>query len=73
METINIETSWHKANDNIAMTYKQLEFISDLRNEENCPEWPFGSSTNAMRSLTKFAASEIIDALKSGNKIVFNQ
>lgn len=73
METINIKTSWHKLNDSIAMTYRQLEFISDLRNEENCPEWPFNSSSNAMRSLTKYDASEIIDALKSGNKVVFDQ
>ena len=73
MKTINIKTSWHKVNDKIAMTYKQLNYINELRDQDNCPEWPFVSSTNAMRSLTKFNASEIIDAFKSGNKIIFNQ
>lgn len=73
MNTVNVQTTWHKVNDKIAMTYEQLKYISDLRNEENCAEWPFNSSTNAMRSLTKFDASEIIEELKNGNKIVFNQ
>lgn len=71
METISITPGWHKATDPFAMTYKQLELISSLLNEENCPEWPFRSGTNAMRSLTKADASAIIDALKDGKKIVF--
>lgn len=73
MKTVKIETGWHKATDKVAMTYAQLEYISKLRNKENLPEWPFRSSTNAMRSLTKYDASEIIDALKSGKKVMFNQ
>lgn len=71
MKTITIKTGWHKANDKLAATYKQLDYIHDLRNEENCPDWPFSSTTNAMRSLTKSDASEIIDALRNGDKIVF--
>jgi hypothetical protein len=71
MKEYKAETSWHKATDKVAMTYAQLEYINKLRNEENCPNWIFGSSTNAMRSITKFEASNIIDALKNGEKIVF--
>lgn len=71
METVIIETSWHKATDWVAMTNKQLKYINALRNDENCPEWPFRSTTNAMRSLTKDAASEIISALKNGNRVIF--
>lgn len=71
--TINIETSWHKADDKIAATYKQIDYIHDLRTDENMPEFPFRSTTNAMRSLTKYDVSVIIDALKSGKKVVFNQ
>lgn len=71
MKTTVITTTWHKVNSPIAITYKQLDYINDLRTEENCPEWPFNSTTNAMRSLTKFDASEIIDALKNGDRVVF--
>ncbi len=71
MRTITIETGWHKANDKFAATYKQLDYIHDLRTEENCPEWPFNSTTNAMRRLTKSDASEIIDALQNGDKVIF--
>lgn len=71
MQTVKITTSWHKATDKIAITHKQLEYIGTLRNDENCPDWPFNSATNAMRSLTKYDASTMIDAFKAGNKIVF--
>ncbi|MDR3286943.1 MAG: cell division protein SepF [Prevotellaceae bacterium] len=71
MKTTEIKTSWHKATDKFAVTYKQLDYIGDLRTSENCPEWPFSSTTNAMRSLTKSDASEIIDALKNGDTVIF--
>lgn len=71
MKTIVITTTWHKATDKFAMTNSQLKYINSLRTEDNCPDWPFSSTTNAMRSLTKSDASEIIDALKEGNRIVF--
>ena len=29
-----ITTGWHKANDRNAMTYKQLQYIYDLKNEK---------------------------------------
>lgn len=71
METIVITKSWHKVNANYAMTYEQMQYIDRLRNSENCPDWPFHSGTNAMRSITKEDASTIIDALKNGNVVVF--
>lgn len=70
MKTIEIETSWHKSDSKDAMTYKQYEFIMSLATDENLDGWGFKSTTNAMRSLTKFDASEIIDALKNGCKVV---
>jgi len=71
MKTIEIKRGWHKATANYAMSYKQYEYINSLRTEENC-EWPFTSASNAMRSLTKEDASEIITALKSGCKVVID-
>ncbi|MDR1644235.1 MAG: hypothetical protein LBS05_00195 [Tannerellaceae bacterium] len=71
METRIIEKSWHKVTDRVAATQAQIKYISDLRNDENCPAWPFASTTNAMRSLTKSGASEIIDALKAGEIVIF--
>lgn len=71
LTTINIETSWHKPNDSIAMTYDQLKFIEKLKAGKSI-DWPFNSSTNAMRRLTKFDASAIIDALKENKTITFN-
>lgn len=71
METVVIKRGWHKVSDKIAMTYTQLEYIYELKTDENCPCFPFNSSTNAMRSLTKMDASEIIDALKRGDKVIF--
>lgn len=71
METIVITKSWHKASAVYAMTYEQMQYIDHLRNSENCPEWPFHSATNAMRSITKEDAATIIKALKSGNKVIF--
>lgn len=70
VKTIEIEKSWHKATDKIAMTYAQKQYIDNLSNEDNLIGWDFSSTTNAQRSLTKFDASEIIDALKAGNKVI---
>lgn len=70
MEELTIEKSWHKANSPQAMTKNQLEYIYDLRTEDNCDGWDFRSKTNAMRSLTKSDASEIIQHLESGGKII---
>ena len=69
-EVVEITTSWHKATDKIAMTYAQIKYIDALATEGNIEGWDFPSSTNAQRSLTKYDASEIIDALKSGKKVV---
>ena len=69
MKTIEVKTSWHKANDKFAMSYKQYEYIKSLKTDDNC-DWPFTSASNAMRSLTKRDASEIIDALNSDNKVI---
>ena len=66
-----ITTRWHKATDRWAITYKQLKYIDSLRTDENCPEWPFNSTSNAMRSLTKEDGSEIIEALKNGDRVIF--
>lgn len=73
METVTIKLGWHKANATFAASYKQIDFINSLRTEENCPDWDvnFSSTTNAMRQLTKSAASDIISALKNGDKVVF--
>lgn len=68
--TIEIEKSWHKATDKIAMTYAQKQYIDNLSNEDNLIGWDFSSTTNAQRSLTKFDASEIIDALKEGKRVI---
>jgi hypothetical protein len=68
---ITIRTGWHKATDKFAATSAQLKYIAALRSNEKCPGWPFNSTTNAMRSLTKSDASEIIDALRAGNKVIF--
>ena len=68
---VTIRTSWHKATASFAMSYKQLEYINSLRTEINCPEWPFSSTTHAMRSLTKEDAANIIDNLKGGETIIF--
>lgn len=70
MKTIEIEKSWHKATDKIAMTYAQKQYIDDLSNEDNLVGWDFRSTTNAQRSLTKFDASEIIEVLKSGGRVI---
>lgn len=64
-----ITTGWHKANDRNAMTYKQLQYIYDLKTEDNVVGWNFNSQTNAMRQLTKDDASEIIETLKSGGTV----
>lgn len=69
-EVVEITTSWHKATDKIAMTYAQIKYIDALATEGNIEGWDFPSNTNAQRSLTKYDASEIIDALKSGKKVV---
>ena len=69
-EVVEITTSWHKATDKIAMTYSQIKYIDALATEGNIEGWDFPSNTNAQRSLTKYDASEIIDALKSGKKVV---
>ena len=69
-EVVEITTSWHKATDKIAMTYAQIKYIDTLATEDNIEGWDFPSNTNAQRSLTKYDASEIIDALKSGKKVV---
>lgn len=73
METVTIKLGWHKASATYAASYKQIDFINNLRNDDNCPDWDinFSSSTNAMRQLTKSAASDIIEALKNGDKVVF--
>jgi hypothetical protein len=72
MDTFYITPSWRKATDDIAVTYKQLVFIASLRNKDNCPVWPFSSTTNVIRSLTKKDGDDIIQALKDGKKIIFN-
>lgn len=69
-EIVNITRSWHKANSPIAMTYNQYDYIRSLDNGSGNLEMPFSSANNAMRSLTKSDASEIIDALKAGKKVV---
>ncbi|WP_455993549.1 hypothetical protein [Porphyromonas endodontalis] len=69
-EVVEITTSWHKATDKIAMTYVQIKYIDALATEGNIEGWDFPSNTNAQRSLTKYDASEIIDALKGGKKVV---
>lgn len=69
-EVVEITTSWHKATDKIAMTYAQIKYIDALATDGNIEGWDFPSNTNAQRSLTKYDASEIIDALKSGKKVV---
>lgn len=71
MKDIKISISWHKVDSPEAMTNKQFKYINSLLTDENCPEWPFNSTTNACRSLTKADASEIIDALKAGDRIIF--
>jgi len=68
---VTITKKWHKATDPVAITNKQLDYINSLRTPENCPEWPFGSTHNTIRQLTKFDASEIIDALKNDKIIKF--
>ncbi len=69
-EVVEITTTWHKATDKIAMTYAQIKYIDALATEGNIEGWDFPSNTNAQRSLTKYDASEIIDALKSDKKVV---
>ena len=69
-EVVEITTTWHKATDKIAMTYAQIKYIDALATDGNIEGWDFPSNTNAQRSLTKYDASEIIDALKSGKKVV---
>ena len=69
-EVVEITTTWHKATDKIAMTYAQIKYIDALATEDNIEGWDFPSNTNAQRSLTKYDASEIIDAPKSGKKVV---
>ena len=69
-EVVEITTTWHKATDKIAMTYAQVKYIDALATEGNIEGWDFPSTTNAQRSLTKYDASEIIDALKSGKRVV---
>lgn len=69
-EVVEITTTWHKATDKIAMTYAQIKYIDALATEGNIEGWDFPSNTNAQRSLTKYDASEIIDALKGGKKVV---
>lgn len=70
IEVVEITTTWHKATDKIAMTYAQIKYIDALATEGNIEGWDFPSNTNAQRSLTKYDASEIIDALKGGKKVV---
>lgn len=70
IEVVEITTTWHKATDKIAMTYAQIKYIDALATDGNIEGWDFPSNTNAQRSLTKYDASEIIDALKSGKKVV---
>lgn len=76
INVVRFQTTWHKANDSVAMTYKQWDYILDLihRLAEKLGitfQNPFNSATNAFRSLTKFQASEIIDTLKSGIMVDF--
>lgn len=67
---IEFQTTWHKVNSPMAMTYNQKSFIDSLSEKTgNLEGWDFRSSTNAMRSIDKFTASAIIDALKSGKKV----
>lgn len=71
MKTIEINKTWHKANDSVAITYKQINYINELINDKNIEGWG-GSTTNIMRSLTKYDGSEIIDALKHGHKVIID-
>jgi hypothetical protein len=68
MRTVEISKGWHKPTDKMAMSNAQYEYITKLdeQNPNLLNGWNFNSKTNAMRSLTKMDASDIIDALKSG-------
>lgn len=70
IQTVEFNTTWHKVNSPFAMTHNQKSFIDSLSEKTgNLEGWNFKSSTNAMRSIDKFTASEIIDALKAGKKV----
>ena len=71
MKTVKIKTGWHKATDSFACTCAQLKYLRDLCDAENCENWCFNSTTNALRSLSRASASEAIDALKRGDRIEF--
>ncbi|MBR8726197.1 hypothetical protein [Bacteroides pyogenes] len=69
-QVLEIEKGWYKPNDKDAMTYNQLEFIMSLMSDDNVEGWDFNSKSNAMRSISKSDASDIIDALQAGQKVV---
>ena len=70
IKAVEFQKTWHKVNSPMAMTYNQKSFIDSLSEKTgNLEGWNFSSSTNAMRSIDKFTASSIIDALKSGKKV----
>jgi hypothetical protein len=68
---VTIEKGWHKPTDRGAMTNAQFEYIMvlDKKNSALLQGWNFNSKTNAMRSLTKEDASDIIEALKAGEAV----
>jgi hypothetical protein len=66
-----IKLKWHKATDACAASYKQINLIWKMMGERDI-KFPFFSNTNAQRQLTSRDASQMIEALKKGEEISFN-
>lgn len=67
-----VKSGWHKADARYAATYNQLQYFASIKHEDSIiGHWPFPSTTNAQRSLTKAQLSEMIDHVKAGGKIRF--
>ncbi len=68
-QPIIINKGWHKNGASYAMTYKQLKFIEEIETG-TLEGFKFDSNHQAMRSLTKHDASEIIDGLLADKKVI---
>jgi len=67
-QLIEIETGFHNATDDWAMTSAQLRYIEYL-GTENIEGWGWRNPKHASQKITKAAAAEIIDALLFGHLV----
>lgn len=76
MKTIQVKNLSNRQKD-IQMTYKQLDYITDLLESRPEEQKKFSENINGsskfqmFKKLTKSDASEIIEALKSGEEITY--